>query len=176
MNDCILICSVLTGRGDLFDTFRDRLVSEFGAIELESETFIFDYTDYYEDEMGPDLTRRLYSFQKLIHPETIADIKLRTIELEAEMTAAVKADVARVVNFDPGYVGPLKLVLATTKDRGHRIYLRDTIYAEVTLQHISGTFQALPSTYPDYASPEYRKFFEAVRERLNFRGQDTLHG
>lgn len=166
MNNVKLICSVITGRSDLFDMFRKALAGEFGLIDIESDVFPFDHTDYYEKQIGPDLARKIYSFEELIDPGTIADVKLNTIQMEKHLTKAADSDVERVVNLDPGYVGMLKMVLATTKDRGHRIYLRDGIYAEVTLQYVSGGFQGLPSTYPDYRLPEYREFFNAVRSQL----------
>jgi hypothetical protein len=165
-SDVKLICSVLTGKTDLFDTFRSALSSEFGPIDLESDLFQFNYTNYYEKEMGPNLSRKIYGFENLVDPGTIADIKLRTIVMEKELAERIGADVDRVVNFDPGYVSTFNLVLATTKDRPHRIYLRDGIYAEVTLEYIKGGFQSTPSTYPDYCLPEYGAFFDDVREGL----------
>ena len=71
--------------------------------------------------------------------------------------------VPRPINIDPGYVTPAKLVLATTKDRAHRIYLGRGIYAEVTLTYAKKAFQSMPWTYPDYRSEPYRRFFEQVR-------------
>ncbi len=161
-----LICSVLTGREDLFDTFQGTLIKEFGPIDLASNVFQFNYTNYYEEEMGPNLSRKIYSFENLVDPGTIADIKLHAIAIEKDLTKRIGADVNRVVNFDPGYVSTFNLVLATTKDRPHRIYLRDDIYAEVTLQYIKGDFQPMSSTYPDYCLPEYGAFFDEVRNQL----------
>ena len=161
-----LVCSVITGKLDLFDTFRTAIANEFGPIDLESGLLQFNYTNYYEKEMGPDLARKIYSFKNFVDPGTIADIKLRTIAMEKELVERTETDVDRVVNLDPGYVSTFNLVLATVKDRPHRIYLRDGIYGEVTLQYIKGGFQAMDSTYPDYCLPEYRAFFDEVREKL----------
>ena len=72
----------------------------------------------------------------------------------------------RVVNLDPGYIGLSKLVLATTKDHAHRIYIQRGIYAEVTLRYIKGAWSPWPWTYPDYAAETYHPFFMRVRERL----------
>jgi len=55
------------------------------------------------------------------------------------------------------------LVLATTKDRAHRICLHEGIHAEVTLLYERGGFRPLPWTYPDYRSAEVRSFFERAR-------------
>ena len=166
MNEVKLVCSVITGRTDLLDRFRDALVGEYGPIDMGSDIFPFDYTDYYEEEMGPLLVRRLFAFENHIDAGTIADIKLKTIEMEKELTRSANTDVARVVNFDPGYVDLAKFVLATTKDRAHRIYLRDGIFAEVTLQYVGSGFQPVELTYPDYRQENYREFLNGVRERF----------
>ncbi|MDP2953277.1 MAG: DUF4416 family protein, partial [Chloroflexota bacterium] len=52
----------------------------------------------------------------------------------------------------------------TTKDRGHRIYLSEGIYAEVTLVWKRGEgFQPEEWTYPDYRTPEYRAILGEIR-------------
>jgi hypothetical protein len=57
-----------------------------------------------------------------------------------------------------------KLVLATTKDYSHRIYLRDGIYAEVTLYFRKGRFHPFEWTYPDYCTREYIEVFYKIRQ------------
>jgi hypothetical protein len=42
-------------------------------------------------------------------------------------------------------------VLATGKDNAHRIYLREGIFADLTLIFQGGTYRPLAWTYPDYA-------------------------
>ena len=69
----------------------------------------------------------------------------------------------RPVNLDPGYVSSGKLVLATTKDQPHRVYLGRGIYAECTLRWRRGGFEPWEWTYPDYASEGHREFFGRVR-------------
>ena len=56
-----------------------------------------------------------------------------------------------------------KLVLATTKNYSHRIYLGDGIYAEVTLIYRNKGYVALPWTYPDYATEDYQQILRQVR-------------
>ena len=72
----------------------------------------------------------------------------------------------RPLNLDPGYITPAKLVLASTKDHAHRIYLRDGIYAEVTLSFRGRKWQPLEWTYPDYRRDDYQRFFTECREWL----------
>jgi hypothetical protein len=90
----------------------------------------------------------------------LAAIKRQTNDLEAGSSVEDR----RQVNIDPGYVSLSKLVLATTKNHAHRIYLSDGIYAEVTLHYRDGAFRGYPWTYPDYASSEYCALFQKVRD------------
>jgi hypothetical protein len=70
------------------------------------------------------------------------------------------------VNFDPGVIEPSKLILATTKNYAHRIYIGEKMYAEVTLVFDKGSWRPLPYTYPDYKQQCYHDFFEKLRKRL----------
>ncbi len=154
-----LIASMFTARGELLEEARVRLSQEFGPIDYESELLPFDHTTYYAAEFGENLKRRFVAFAELVHPERLAEIKLLTNALEMEWAAEGK----RRINIDPGYVSHSKLVLATTKDHAHRIYLGQGIYAEVTLHFRDGTFRAWPWTYPDYASPPLIAIFNQIR-------------
>ena len=164
-NPVKLIVGLLGGDVDLLRRARQRLAHEYGPVDLESEIWTFDQTDYYESEMGSALKRWFLVFERLVRPEALPEIKRHTNELE-ELIAAdcLLPDRPRPVNIDPGYITLAKLVLATTKDRGHRIYLNMGIYAEVTLHYSKGAWQSWPWTYPDYRKPEYHDFFNRVRE------------
>ena len=158
-----LIVGLLSGERDLLPAVRSELQGLLGPAEEESDLFPFDFTDYYEEEMGGGLEKKFFSFEKLIKPDSLAEIKLQTNELEKKFSREVE-EPPRPVNLDPGYVGLSKLVLASTKNYSHRIYLRRGIYAEVTLIYKGGEFQPLPWTYPDYRTEEYRNFFQSVRD------------
>jgi len=158
-----LFCGVLAGRDEWLDLAREGVERELGALDLASDTWDFDSTDYYEDEMGPALRRRFFSFAELIDPGEIVEAKLATNRLERTLAEAVEGGPARPINLDPGYVSLSKLVLATTKDYAHRIYLSSGIYAEVTLGWRHGRFEPWDWTYPDYRRPEYHEFFARVR-------------
>jgi hypothetical protein len=161
-----LFAGLLSGDPDLLSRARQLITRRWGPTDLESDIWPFDSTNYYEAEMGPGLKRRFLSFERLISPDELTEIKLETNGLECKMADdCLAADVARPVNIDPGYLDLNKLVLATTKDAGHRIYLGHGIYAEVTLQYLHGGWQTRPWTYPDYTRPEYHDFFTRVRER-----------
>jgi hypothetical protein len=158
-----LICAALAGRDEWLDRARELLEREFGPVDMESEIWPFEATDYYEKEMGPGLLRRVFSFKEMIDPENIVQAKHATNRMERRVGAKLSDSPERPVNLDVGYVSPGKLVLATTKDYSHRVYLRAGIYAEATLGWRHGAFEPWEWTYPDYRAEGYREFFANVR-------------
>ncbi len=148
----------------------ERLAAEFGPIDHQSVVEPFTFTDYYNDEMGDSLYRQYLSSERLITVADLPALKHRTNELEVEMSRLDAGRRRRQVNIDPGYLTQAKLVLATTKDYTHRLYIGDGIFAEVTLcyQRPAG-FQPFPWSYPDYARSEVCEFFNKVRD--TFRNQ-----
>ena len=130
-----------------------------GGIDYMSEILPFDFTVYYEVEMGSNLKRRILSFENLADIEGLHRLKLRTCSFERETSV----DGKRRVNIDPGYLSLNQLVLFTTKNYTHRIYLGDGIYADLTLVYMKGSFRSLPWTYPDYGSSRYIEMFNRIR-------------
>lgn len=161
-----LICGLISNDPDLMDRAVRLWVEYAGPVDAESPTWPFDSTDYYEPEMGEGLLRRFVSFQQLIDPADLSHQKTLSNEMERRLCYDVgRSPDQRPVNLDPGYLSLSKLVLATTKDYSHRLYLRDGIYAESTLHFEAGRWVAWPWTYPDYADGRYHGFFDDVRER-----------
>ncbi|MGD9046775.1 MAG: DUF4416 family protein [Anaerolineae bacterium] len=156
-----LIASLLTGNLSLLDGVKEALIRAFGPIDFESELLPFDHTDYYADEFGPGLQRQIVTFENLVDPGDLPAIKLQTNDLEWSLAA----DDHRPVNVDPGYVSLGKMVLASTKNHAHRLYLGQGIYGEGTLTYQRGRFRPWPWTYPDYASDHYCTLFEGIRNR-----------
>ena len=159
----ILIVGMLSAWSELFARAAEALVARFGPVRRRSPDIPFTFTDYYEPQMGLGLLRRFYSFDGLFDPSRLPEVKLWTNELEQQL-AGPAYPVARPINLDPGCVDPARLVLATTKDHAHRIYLGQGIYAEITLNYLGGRFQPLPWTYPDYRTAPYLEFLTQVRE------------
>ncbi|MFZ5918119.1 MAG: DUF4416 family protein [Chloroflexota bacterium] len=155
-----LVASLFASDLTLLEAARCSMEAVFGALDYSSPPLPFDHTDYYTAEFGPQLVRLILAFERLIHPGALAQIKTQTNALEQRWLIQGR----RQVNIDPGYVSLSKLVLATTKNHAHRIYLADGIYAEVTLHYRDGAFCGWPWSYPDYASPSYCRMFEAIRE------------
>lgn len=167
-----LICAVLAAREPWLAAARERLERTFGPIDLESDVWPFDFTEYYAEEMGHPLLRRIYSFQDLVRPENLVAAKHTNNRLEKELARELDGAPARPVNLDPGYVSLGKLVLATTKDHAHRLYLGSGIYGEVTLNWHGGDFEPHDWTYPDYRTEHYREFFRQVRRLYHDKLED----
>ncbi len=165
-----LIAGLLVGDEALLPPARAELADLLGPIDDVSEVWPFGNTHYYEDELGGAVWRQFVSFADPFAMDRLAEVKLATNALEVRIAERCgrSAD-RRPVNIDPGYVTLSSLVLATTKERAHRIYLGRGIFAEVTLGFERGGWQSWPWTYPDYAAATYHGFLTQVRERLKAR-------
>jgi hypothetical protein len=141
-------------------------VREFGPIAAVSPAFDFTETAYYASAMGGELKKQFWAFTTPINPGRLAAIKLTTNRWEAEYPGLSTHAEPRPLNLDPGYLTLAKLVLASTKDHAHRIFLADGIYAEVTLSFRGGAWQPLDWTYPDYRRNDFQAFFTQAREVL----------
>lgn len=131
----------------------------WGQADSESGEFDFYSTDYYRGEMGDGLKKKFISMERLVRPEDIYNIKTAANRIEKMLSINGR----RSINIDPGYITESKLILLTTKDHGHRIYLRNGIYAEITLKYQKGGFEPLETTYPDYRNGDYINFFNNAR-------------
>jgi hypothetical protein len=150
---------------------RERLQEAFGPIAIAGPEFSFQHTTYYESTMGPGLRKQLVAFHNLVASDSLADIKLRSIQLERELADAGMFPEPRPLNLDPGLLQLGKFMLATTKDQAHRIYLQKGIYAEVTLRFEAGAFEPWPWTYADYREPTVRGSLVDMREYYRVRLQ-----
>jgi hypothetical protein len=153
----------LIAKAQYLEQARLKLTKDFGKIEYISSVMDFDTTRYYAKEMGQALKRQFISFAKLIDPASIAKIKLKTNKIESRFFTHQNK---RTVNIDPGYLSTSKLVMATTKDHQHRIYLEKGIFAEVTLRYRDKSFRSWEWTYIDYCKPEYIKIFNNLRNDM----------
>ena len=138
----------------------------WGKTALRSEIFQFVETDYYTASMGSPLLKTFWAFERPANAEELALWKQQTNDWEIDFAQSNAADVTRPLNLDPGYLTLGKLVLASTKDHAHRIYLRNGIYAEVTLGYRNRRWQHWEWTYPDYRRQDVQSFFEACRDYL----------
>ncbi|GAQ94120.1 hypothetical protein TAGGR_1293 [Thermodesulfovibrio aggregans] len=155
----LLFIATLFKEQDAYYKAIEILEDKFGQILVESSPKLWNYSDYYTPELGSPIKRRFIFFKNLISEADIAKIKIQTNQIEEELSKHGK----RTINLDPGYIGLAKLVLATTKDYSHRIYLSNGIYAEVTLIFKNNSFMPNINTYRDYAEEEYIKLFNLAR-------------
>ncbi|MDQ1278342.1 MAG: hypothetical protein QG555_1385 [Thermodesulfobacteriota bacterium] len=156
-----LIMSLIATDGEKVCQVLAILKERFGETDYLSPYLPFNYTNYYEKEMGQALVRRFISFGRHVPPETLPDIKNWTNELEEQFSEGK----SRQVNIDPGYIAPAHLILATGKGYTHRPYLRDGIYADLTMIYCDGSFRSLPWSYPDYASAAAVHMLNIIRKK-----------
>ena len=140
------------------------LVNAYGPADLVSEVYPFDMTDYYVNEAGPNMVRQFLAFENLVDPGRLAAIKHETNRTEQELAKQLQTPFPRPVNLDPGFVEPSKLVLASTKNFAHRIYIGERMYAEVTMSYNKGKWETFPFTFPDFKSGRYNNYLSKVRE------------
>ena len=163
-----LVAGLLLGDTGNFLKVKKALERIFGRADFESRTLDFSHTDYYAQEMGEGLKRKFLSFEKPVDLKNICNVKLRTNALEKRFSRSGR----RTVNIDPGYLDLSKVVLFSTKDYSHRVYLDKGIFAEVTLFYKDRTFNPWPWTYPDYRTKAYIDIFNSIRE--NYIGKRRL--
>ncbi len=163
-DDVLLFLAAFSQHDEALQWTRQQATDAWGPIALESPLFLFKETRYYEKSMGADLKKTLFVFSNLIDPAALADLKHETNRWEQQYAQQFPSPESRPLNLDPGYVTEAKLVLATTKDRDHRIYLSRGIFAENTLYYARGTWQNRPWTYPNYQRSDYHQFLDRCRE------------
>lgn len=146
------------------ETLRARVIEDlaarWGHIDFAGADHPFDATTYYEPEMGAGLRRRLVSFAPLRSPEELADAKLTANALEASHAEAGK----RRVNLDMGYLDHNKIVLASAKPAGQKIYLRRGIYADLIARFAHGSYQPFAWTFPDFKTGRYDTELLQIRD------------
>ncbi len=155
------------------DWARQRAIEAWGPIERESPRFDFFETRYYEPTMGQGLKKVFFSFQRAFDPAELVRVKLETNRWEEEHAAGAGHSMPRPLNLDPGYLSLGKLVLASTKDFAHRVYLSQGIYAEVTLQYKHNQWRPHEYTLADYRRADYQQFFSQCRDLLHRRLRKT---
>ena len=145
---------------------RDEAAAIWGPIALASDEFHFLETDYYQPTMGANLIKMFWVFERPMDPADLVDDKLTSGTIEAAYAKLQRHPEPRPLNLDPGYLTSAKLVLASTKDHAHRIYLSRGIFAEVTLHYQHRGWRHHEWTFPDYRRADYQEFFTHAREQL----------
>jgi hypothetical protein len=137
-----------------------NLQNLWGNIDFQSQDYSFDVTDYYEPEMGASIYRRIVTFEKLYEPTLLVDMKLKCNDLENE----IAIDSKRQVNLDAGYLDHNKIILASAKEAGQKVYLDKGIYADLAGRYKDGKYQPFEWSFPDFKDGRYDKELLLVRK------------
>ncbi len=157
-----LVAGVIFAREVYLEKAENELKSLFGPVDLKSQPFPFDLTNYYEEQMGTNLKRTFLSFAELVPPEKLSETKTRTNALE-EKIRQDSGENFRVVNIDPGILTASSLIMATAKDFSHRIPLARGIYAHLEFLFAKDSIRVLDWTYPDFKRESCQRFFLETR-------------
>lgn len=145
------------------ENIADILIKYFGPIDFVSDVFSYDHSSYYHKEMGTQLQKVFFSFTELVNVEKVPGHKIKTNKIEQENFSK---EGNRYVNLDPGYLTLSKMILMTTKDYQHRVYLSEGIFAEPTYFFKDKVLNHYGWTYPDYCREDYKAYFLMLRKQL----------
>ncbi len=163
---CLQLIAAFSRHDSALEWLWQRVAARLSPIAMLSPVFPFTESSYYRSTMGDQLKKQFAILTRWYEPADLAKHKLMMCAWESVLAESFSFDVERPLNIDPGYMSMTKLVLASTKNREHRIYLRDGIYAEVTLAFRDQQWQPFPWTYPDYQRDDFRVFFHEGRKHL----------
>lgn len=161
-----LFVAMLASDARLFPECLAALAPHYGPVDHQSDIQPWTVTDYYEKEMGSGLLRSFAFFDVPADPGVLPRMKLLTVGMEKRFALPSDEGDRRRINIDPGYLTEAKVVLSTTKDYSHRVYIGQGIYAEATLQYRDNRYRETATTYPDYRAPATIELFMNMRERL----------
>lgn len=168
-----LFTGVLYTEPGILNAVRMKLEALFGPLDYQSSDYPFSLTDYYEPEMGGGIRRQFWSFDTLIDPSRLAEIKLATNAVEADF---IHREQSRRINLDPGYVDFYKMILASVKERAQKIYLDRGIYADPTLYYLKGKWYAYEWSLPDFRDDRYHAAFQEIRMRYRVQMRGYRQG
>lgn len=169
----IRFCAVISRHDELRRRAIERIGDAWGVTKIQSPDIEFEAGGFYAATMGDELKKTLVAFDGFVDPANLADWKLQTNRWETEFAKEFPYPESRPLNLDPGYMTQAKLILATTKDRDHRIYLRDGMFAEVTLTYVGKRWQHHRWSYPSYRTADVAQFANACRRRLRAHLRET---
>jgi Domain of unknown function (DUF4416) len=158
----VLFVGCLYSSSDIFNASSLELKEIFGKTLFESAPLLWDYTEYYANELVPPILRKFIFFEQPVDSSVVVDAKFGTMGVEARFSR----DGKRQINIDPGYMTLAKVVLVSRKNYSHRVHLGRGVFGEVELFHKDGVFNALPYTYPDYRDEAFLKIFVEARTFL----------
>ena len=158
-----LILSIIYSSLDALADALKVVEKRFGPVQYETIEIPCSDIPIYKEEMGYPLYRRLFSFERLVTRDSLADIKSTCHKIEPLFADRVDDYIFRTINLDPGILTPDNLLMASHHEYNHRIYLKDGVFAEIALIYSGGRFKRLPWTHPDLCHDEAIDFFLRVR-------------
>ncbi len=144
---------------ELLEKAFSEVESKFSSIDLKSNNYLFDVTDYYDKEMGIPIYRKIFSVTELLSPAFLPDAKLLSNEIEDILCINGK----RKVNLDIGYIDFNKVVLASAKYCANKIYMGKGIYADPAIHYSKGKFKPYPWAFMDFKDSRYYDFIFQIR-------------
>ncbi|MFH0936623.1 MAG: DUF4416 family protein [Candidatus Woesearchaeota archaeon] len=157
-----LFVGVLYNDEEMLNKVVKELIQKYGEIEQESKTYEFNFTNYYENEMGKNLIKKFIVFKNLINRDEIADIKIETNKIEDKYSKNNN----RLINLDPGYLTKDNIILASVKESPYKVYIGNGIFSHLTLIYGNKKWNANERTFPDFKTNEVQEFFLEVRKCL----------
>lgn len=162
----VLIAAIMAPDEEVLGQARERMAEVIAPIHRLGPVYPFDYSTYYEKEMGAGLLKQLVWFEGLVDPAVLVQVKRQTMELERALGWEEGGKVRRRANLDPGLVTIESLVLASTKYSGHRVCIGPALYAETTLLFQRGEYRPLEWTYQDFRTEAAQDFLLEIRAWL----------
>jgi hypothetical protein len=161
VNKTVYFNAILFGCIDQ-QSVRHALEELFGPEVLQTEIFPFNHTDYYNEKMFLPLYKYFASYNIVESPANLALYKRLLVDIEKALSKENK----RTVNIDVGYIALEKIVVASTKNFSHRIYLGEGIHGDLQFLRSGNKYKAQDWTFPDYKQNFVLKFFENTRNFL----------
>lgn len=156
-----LFCGIIYNNKTDLDSCINLLKEKYGSLESETLEYDFNFTDYYESEMGKELKKIIIIFKKLIDPAKISNIKLNTNEIENKLLKNNQ----RTINIDPGYFTKQQIILPSVKPSPYKAYLNKGVYSHIVLIFKrDGTIISFNHTFPDFKISSVQEFFKKVKD------------
>lgn len=164
-----VLVAVLWNEPTSLESALSQLRAEWGELDVSGPDRAFDTTDFYVEEMGANLVRRLVSHVDLVSPDFLATAKRRCQRIEEELSINGR----RRVNLDVGYLDHNKIVLASLKAAGQKIYLDQGVYADLTARFSAGRYRPFEWTFPDLRDGRYDEELARMREIYKRQRRDA---
>ncbi|MBW2984684.1 DUF4416 family protein [Candidatus Woesearchaeota archaeon] len=153
-----LLIAVMYSDKETCDKAVAELKNLFGDIDSESPGYNFNFTTYYEKEMGAGLKKKFISFKKTTTNEELAEIRTATGKIEDKFRINGK----RTINIDPGYISKEGVFMASLKNRQFKTGIGDGIFLHKILGFEHGKIIEFNHTFADYKLKQNQDFFLKV--------------